>query len=159
LFGPERLSKIILVDQSPFLTSDPNWTQQELEDSGAIFTAQQVSEIVAALRSNEAEKITRQVIDRGVTRYATPEMKEWLIQCNLKMPRDLAGTLAYNHWHMDWRDLIPRINLPTLIITSRASGATSLKSQLWIHHQIKHSTVRSIRRSRGWPAFYVYRKS
>ena len=116
LFGPERLSKIILVDQSPFLTSDPNWTQQELEDSGAIFTAQQVSEIVAALRSNEAEKVTRQALHRMMTRQATPEMKEWLIQCNLKMPRDLAGTLAYNHWHMDWRDLIPRINLPTLII-------------------------------------------
>src|SRR6516165_7774334 len=38
LFGPERLSKIILVDQSPFLTSDPHWTQQELEDAGAIST-------------------------------------------------------------------------------------------------------------------------
>ena len=36
MFGPERLSKIILVDQSPFLTSDPDWTQPELEDSGAI---------------------------------------------------------------------------------------------------------------------------
>src|SRR6266403_2338545 len=31
LFGPERLSKIILVDQPPFVTSDPHWTQQELE--------------------------------------------------------------------------------------------------------------------------------
>jgi non-heme chloroperoxidase len=108
LFGPELLSKIILVDQSPFLTSDPNWTQQELEDSGAIFTAQQVFEIVAALRSNQAELVTRQGIDGIVTKYATAQMKEWLIQCTLKMPRHLAGTLAYNHWHMDWRDLIPR---------------------------------------------------
>src|SRR5260370_15241892 len=89
MFGPERLSKIILVDQSPFLTSDPGWTQQELEDSGAIFTAQQLSEIVAALKSNEAEKVTRLVIDRGVTRYATPEMKDRLIQFNLNIPLDL----------------------------------------------------------------------
>jgi hypothetical protein len=35
IFGPERLSQIILVDQSPFLTADPHWTQQELEDAGA----------------------------------------------------------------------------------------------------------------------------
>ena len=35
LFGPEHLSKIILVDQLPLVTSDPHWTQQELEDSGA----------------------------------------------------------------------------------------------------------------------------
>jgi non-heme chloroperoxidase len=138
LFGPERLSKIILVDESPFLTPDPNWTQQELEDSGAIFTAQQLFEVVAALRSKEAEYVTRQVIDRGVTQHATPELKEWIVQCNLKMPRHLAGTLAYNHWHMDWRDLIPRINLPTLIISGRAS-IIPWKSQEWIHRQIKGS--------------------
>jgi non-heme chloroperoxidase len=89
LFGPERLSKIISVDQSPFLTSDPHWTQQELEDSGAVFTAQQVFDTVAALRSKEAEQVIRQVIDRMVTQHATPEMKEWIVQCNLKMP----GTL------------------------------------------------------------------
>jgi non-heme chloroperoxidase len=153
LFGPGRLSKIILVDQSPFLTSDPNWTQQELEDSGALFTAQQVSEFVAALSSNEAEKVARLVIDRGVTQYATPEMKDWLIQCNLKMPRDLAGRLAYNHWHMDWRDLIPRINLPTLIISGRASGATPWKSQQWIHHQIKSSQLEVFEEAEGGQHF------
>ena len=38
LFGPERLSKIILVDQMPLVTSDPHWTQPELEDSGANLT-------------------------------------------------------------------------------------------------------------------------
>jgi non-heme chloroperoxidase len=91
LFGPERLSKIILVDQSPFLTSDPNWTQQELEDSGAVFTAQQVFDIVAALRSKEAENVTRQGIDGIVTKHATPEMKEWIVQCNLRRPGTLPG--------------------------------------------------------------------
>jgi alpha/beta hydrolase fold len=86
LFGRERLSKIILVDQSPFLTSNPHWIEQELEDSGAIFTAQQLFEIVAALRSKEAENVTRQVIDRGMTEHAAPEMKEWLVQCPCILP-------------------------------------------------------------------------
>jgi non-heme chloroperoxidase len=152
LFGPERLSKIILVDQSPFLTSDPHWTQQELEDSGAIFTAQQVFDRVAALRSEEAEQVIRQVIDRMVTQQATPEMKEWIVQCNLKMPRDLAGTLMYNHWHMDWRDLIPRINLPTLIISGRAS-LIPWKSQEWIHRQIKGSQFEVFEEAEGGQHF------
>ncbi len=152
LFGPERLSKIILVDQSPFLTSDPNWTQQELEDSGAIFTAQQVFDIVAALRSKEAENVTRQGIDGIVTKHATPEMKEWIVQCNLKMPGNLAGTLMYNHWHMDWRDLIPRIDLPTLIISGRAS-MIPWKSQAWIHRQIKGSQFEVFEEAEGGQHF------
>jgi non-heme chloroperoxidase len=152
LFGSERLSKIILVDQSPFLTSDPNWTQQELEDSGAGLTAQQVFDTVVAFRSKEAEQVTRKIIDGMVTQHATPEMKEWIVQCNLKMPRHLAGTLMYNHWHMDWRDLIPRINLPTLIVSGRAS-LVPWKSQEWIHRQINGSQFELFEEAEGGQHF------
>jgi non-heme chloroperoxidase len=152
LFGPERLSKIILVDQMPLVTSDPHWTQQELEDSGATLTAQQVFDSVADLRSKEAEQVTRQVIDGHVTKQATSEMREWIVQCNLKMPRDFAGTLMYNHCHTEWRDLIPRINLPTLIIGGRAS-AIPWKSQEWIHRQIKGSQFEVFEESEGGQHF------
>jgi non-heme chloroperoxidase len=152
LFGAEHLSKIILVDQPPFPTSDPHWTQQELEDSGAVTTAQQVFDTVAALRSREAEQVSRQVIDGFVTKQATREMREWIVQCNLKMPRDFAGTLMYNNCHTDWRDFIPRINLPTLIISGRAS-AMPWKSQEWIHRQIKGSQFEVFEESEGGQHF------
>jgi pimeloyl-ACP methyl ester carboxylesterase len=148
LFGPERLSKIILVDQSPILTSNPHWAQQELEDSGAPFTAQQVYEIIAALRSKEAEQVTRKAIDAMMTKHATSDLREWIVQCNLKMPRDLAGTLMYNHFLTDWRDLIPRINLPTLIISGRTS-VIPWKSQEWIHNQIKGSQFEVFEEAEG----------
>jgi non-heme chloroperoxidase len=152
LFGPERLAKIILVDQPPFITSNPHWTQQELEDSGAVCTAQQVSDGGAALRSKEGEQETRQIIDGMVTKHATSEVRRWMVQCNLKMPRDLAATLAYNNCHTDWRDLIPRINLPTLIISGRASGIP-WKSQEWIHRQIKGSQFEVFEESEGGQHF------
>ncbi len=152
LFGPERLSKIILVDQMPLVTSDPHWTQQELEDSGAVTTAQKVFDTVAALRSKEAEQVTREVIDGYVTKQATSEMREWIVQCNLKMPRDFAGTLMYNLCHTDWRDFIPRISLPTLIISGRAS-AMPWKSQEWIHRQIKGSQFEVFEESEGGQHF------
>jgi len=152
LFGTEHLSKIILVDQPPFPTSDPHWTQQELEDSGAVTTAQKVFDTVAALRSKEAEQVTREVIDGYVTKQATSEMREWMVQCNLKMPRDFAGTLMYNLCHTDWRDFIPRISLPTLIISGRAS-AMPWKSQEWIHRQIKGSQFEVFEESEGGQHF------
>jgi non-heme chloroperoxidase len=152
LFGPERLSKIILVDQAPFITADPHWTQQELEDSGAGLTAEQVFDNVAALRGDEAEQVTRQIIDGMVTRHATSEVREWIVQCNLKMPRPFAGTLYYNLCHTDWRDLVPRIKLPTLIISGRAS-AIPWKSQQWIHRQIKGSQFEVFEESEGGQHF------
>src|SRR5271165_2842423 len=81
LFGAEHLSKVVLVDQPPFVTSDPHWTQQELEEAGACLTVQQVFDTVAALRGKEAEQVTRQIIDGMVTRHATAEVREWIVQC------------------------------------------------------------------------------
>ena len=152
LFGAEHLSKIILVDQSPFLTSDPHWTQQEVEESGAGHTPQKVFDTIAALRGREAEQVTRQIIDGFLTQQATREMREWIVQCNLKMPRDLAGTLMYNLCHTDWRDVIPRIKLPALIISGRASGIP-WKSQEWIHRQIKGSQFEVFEESEGGQHF------
>lgn len=148
LFGPEHLSKIIVVDQSPFLTADPHWTQQEVEDSGAFDTPQKVFDTIAALRGKEVEQLTRQIIDGMLTRHATSEVREWMVRCNLKMPRPLAGTLLYNLCHTDWRDVIPRINLPALIISGRASGIP-WKSQEWIHRQIKGSQFEVFEESEG----------
>src|SRR6516225_6416816 len=152
LFGPERLSKIILVDQSPFLTLNPHWAQQELEDSGAFLTAQQSFGTVAPLRGEEAEQEIRQMIDGMLTKHAKPEIREWIVQCNLKMPRDLAATLAYNHNHTDWRDLVPRIKLPTLIISGRASKIP-WKSQDWIHRQIQGSQFEVFEEAEGGKHF------
>jgi pimeloyl-ACP methyl ester carboxylesterase len=152
LFGAERLSKIILVDQSPFLISNPHWTQQELEDSGAFLTAQQVFDTVAALRGEEAEQVTRQIMDGMVTRHATSEVREWIVQCTLKMPRPFAGTLLYNLCHTDWRDLVPRIKLPALIISGRAS-IIPWKSQDWIHRQIQGSQFEVFEEAEGGKHF------
>jgi non-heme chloroperoxidase len=84
LFGPERLSKIILVDQAPFITSNPHWTQEELEDSGAGPTAQQVCDTVAALRGEKAEQETRQMIDGMLTNHEM-DFHFSLILSNLRM--------------------------------------------------------------------------
>jgi non-heme chloroperoxidase len=111
-----------------------------------------VFDFVAALRSKEAEQVTRQNIDTMVTKHATSEVREWIVQCTLKMPRDLAATLVYNHAHADWRDLIPRINLPTLIITGRAS-IIPWKSQEWIHRQIQGSQFEVFEEAEGGKHF------
>ena len=76
MFGLERLSKIILVDQSPFLTLNPHWEQQELEDSGAFLTAQQVFDAVPPLGNEEAEQETRKMIDGMLTGQAKSETRD-----------------------------------------------------------------------------------
>jgi non-heme chloroperoxidase len=96
LFGPERLSKIILVDQPPLVTSDPHWTPQELEEAGATLTAQQVFDTVAALRGKEAEQVTRQIMDGMVTRRLRLERIEKYGSFCPRIPLDHSSGHSYD---------------------------------------------------------------
>lgn len=56
-----------------------------------------------------------------LTPGASTELREWLTRQSLLAPRAFAAKLLRNHACQDWRDLIPRITLPALVIGGRAS--------------------------------------
>ncbi len=152
LFGEERLSKLVLVDQMPFITANPIWTEAEMENSGAIFNPQSLYDTINALSGSAGDETTRGFIGGMVTAAISEEEKEWIIQRNFRLPRAEAATLLYNHSTQDWRDLIPRINLPTLVVGGRVS-LIPWKSQVWIHEQILGSKLEIFEEAEGGQHF------
>jgi pimeloyl-ACP methyl ester carboxylesterase len=135
LFGPERLSKLLLIDQMPMITSNPAWPEEERVNSGAIFNPQSMYETINALAGPDGVETTRGFIGNMVTKSIPEEDKAWIIERNLRMPRQYASTLLYNHATQDWRDLIPRLQLPTLVVGGRVS-VVPWQSQQWVAEQI-----------------------
>src|ERR1700737_5291699 len=123
LFGADRLGKIVLIDQSPMLTSNPAWTPEEREAAGSMYTPAALWETANALAGPDGEAFARAFIGSTVTRNCPEDVKEWIIQCSSRMARKDAATLLLNHGCQDWRDIIPRIRLPTLVIAGRGSPA------------------------------------
>ena len=152
LFGADKLSKLILVDQMPFITSNPAWSEEELEASGAIFTPQALYDTINALSGPDGAETTKGFIGGMVTSAISEEEKNWIIERNFRMSRDHAATLLYNHSTQDWRDTIPRINIPTLIISGRVS-LVPWKSQVWIHEQIAGSQLEIFEEEEGGQHF------
>lgn len=148
LFGSDEIDRLILVDQSPLHTSRSHWHNQELEESGATVTCEQLNAAVRALESDEAEEFTRNSLAAMVTAAMTNEQFEWMVQCNLRCPRSIAATLLYNQFHMDWRDQIVRIRKPTLIIGGRKSYIP-WKSQVWINQSIPGSELEIFEEAEG----------
>ena len=135
MYGPERLSKLLLIDQMPMITSNPAWSEQERIDSGAIFNPQSLYETINALAGPDGVETTKGFIGSMLTKSAPQEEKDWIIERNLTMPRQYAATLLYNHSTQDWRDLIPRLELPALVVGGRVS-TVPWRSQEWIAKQI-----------------------
>ena len=152
LFGAQNLSKLILVDQMPFITSNSGWSPEELEASGAIFDPETLYGTINALVGPDATAVTEGFIGGMVTEAIPAEEKAWIIERNFTLPRAHAATLLYNHSTQDWRDVIPRINIPTLIVSGRVS-MVPWKSQAWIHEQIAGSQLEIFEENEGGQHF------
>lgn len=152
LFGADRLARIILVDQSPHMTSDPAWTTAETEVAGPLFSPESAYETCDALAGSQGEATTRELIGSMLTKNCPDDVKEWIMQCNFRMTRKDASTLMLNHAFQDWRDVIPRLNLPTLVVGGRVS-AIPWKSVEWTSQQIKGAQLEIFEEDEGGSHF------
>jgi len=152
LFGPDRVAKLILVDEPPFLTTNPAWSEAEREAAGAAFDLKTVLNTYNTLVGPSGETITTTLVSNMLTKEIAQEEKAWIIEQNLRLPRRYAAALMYNHCAQDWRDVIPRINVPTLIIGGKVS-VVPWKSQVWIHDQIPNSELVLFEESEGGQHF------
>jgi pimeloyl-ACP methyl ester carboxylesterase len=152
LFGADRLGKIVLIDEPPMLTSNPAWTAEEHEAAGSVHTPASLWDTANALGGPDGEAAARALIGGMVTRNCPEDVKEWMIQCNLRMARKDAATLLLNHGCQDWRDIIPRITLPTLVIAGRGSPAP-WKSIAWTANQIPGAQLEIFEENEGGSHF------
>lgn len=152
LFGSDRLARIILVDEPPHLTSNPAWKPAETEAAGPIFSPESAYDTCNALVGPDGEETTRALIGGMLTKNCPKDVKEWIFQCNFRMTRRDASTLLFNHAFQDWRDVIPRITLPTLVIGGRVSPIP-WKSQDWIAQQIKGAQLEIFEEEEGGSHF------
>ncbi|MBW2430710.1 MAG: alpha/beta hydrolase [Deltaproteobacteria bacterium] len=152
LFGSDRLARIILVDEPPHLTSNPAWTPAETEAAGPIFSPESAYDTCNALVGSDGEETTRALIGGMLTKNCPEDVKEWIFQCNFRMTRRDASALLFNHAFQDWRDVIPRITLPTLAIGGRVSPIP-WKSQDWIAQQIKGAQLEIFEEEEGGSHF------
>ncbi|PYM06711.1 MAG: alpha/beta hydrolase [Candidatus Rokuibacteriota bacterium] len=148
LWGADRLAKLVLVDQMPMITADPAWSPEEKDDAGAIFDPTSLYATIDKLAGPEGAKTTGGFIGAMFTKTYPRDDLAWVVTQNLKMPREYAAALLLNHSSQDWRRLIPRITVPTLVVGGRVS-VVPWKSQVWVHNQIRGSRLEIFEENEG----------
>lgn len=141
LFTGRRIAKLVLVDQPAVLSADHTWDEGRAAEVGAIFTAAAVFDIAAALRGPDGAANSADLVSTMKTSAMTAEDFEWIMENNLKLPRRHGGTLLIDHVAADWRDVLPRIDVPTLVIGGAVSVFPASGIQ-WIASQIPGATLR-----------------
>ena len=136
LFGAERLSRLILVDEAAAVTGNPSWPQEEREALDCLFPgpinlAEQYHKVLTATDAEATADLLAGMFTAEVAR----EDLLWIAAENIKLPPIHAANLVYHHAIIDWRDVIPTIRLPTLVVGGRASIFPA-HMQEWIAEQI-----------------------
>lgn len=152
LFRAKRIAKIVLVDEPPVVVANPGWSAEERWTAGGIMEPDDLYRFADRLSGPDGADATREMIFSMVTPAMPEAEKNWLLDVNLQFPRALAARLLINNATQDWRDTIPTITVPTLVISGRASQVP-WQSQQWIHRQIEGSRFEIFEREEGGSHF------
>jgi non-heme chloroperoxidase len=140
LFGQKRLRSIILVEQMVCYLKQPDWSEDECRNYGAISSFEEAQSLLAKLTGPKGEDATR-VFLRGKFSESLPDDKfeEILADC-LKLPRPAAAQLLWSVMTGDFRDILSTITVPTLCIGGTQSFLP-LECVSWLGSQIPVAEV------------------
>ena len=130
LFGPEKLRKLVIVDQAPMVAALPGWSDAEKKRYGCLLPdVQSVAGFCDMVRATSTIDGTMGIL-KGMFTAAMPDTDlRWIAEENLKMPRAAAADLLFDHCLNDWRDVIERHGLPhSSSVDARASSRPSRRS-------------------------------
>ena len=147
-YGEDRLAGLVIDDQPPAMTLLEHESDVARKHAGAIFPWPQLNATCAELSGPKGAAARRQMIGAMLSNRISKVDRDWILGENDKFPSQHAATLLFNSSTQDWRDLIPRITLPTLIIGGEGSVVPP-ESQRWIHSQLRRSQVEILPSDQG----------
>jgi pimeloyl-ACP methyl ester carboxylesterase len=131
------IKKLVLVDEPANLVIDPNWPEGKAEGLAAIFTPDAVFNTAYDMTT-----ATPPLIKSMFSSSISEEDYSWTMEQNWKITDKNAAMLLTDHAFNDWSDVLPRINIPTLVIAGELSILPAAGVE-WVASQIpgaKHYT-------------------
>ncbi|KAF4965207.1 hypothetical protein FSARC_6969 [Fusarium sarcochroum] len=110
------IKRLVLVDQPAHFVINPTWTEDKTKQQGAIFPPDAVYQTAEGMTA-QAPPLVKSMFTSNISE----DDYNWVMEHNLKMSDANAGTLLIDHSFKDWRDVLPRINIPALVIGGELS--------------------------------------
>lgn len=118
LFGTERITAALFVDQSPWqmYAADGSWRL----GSNGLFSDAGLADLCASLRHDPAG-CHLGTVKACLTRSATPEEEAFFVGESSKAPSWFLAKLMADHNSLDWRATLPLVTCPALVIAGKRS--------------------------------------
>lgn len=152
LHGLDRIASLVLVDQPSVVALSPWIDPAEGPQVGAILDFQGVEGFVSGVMGPDQETVRGDFLRQMLTPDITTDDFAWLHRENLLLPMPWGARLLQDHALQDWRDVLPHLTVPTLVIGGEVSHVDA-GSQRWIAGQIPDAEVVVLDRANGGAHF------
>ncbi|TXS38830.1 alpha/beta fold hydrolase [Streptomyces sp. OR43] len=120
-YGSGRIRRLVAVDQPAAVAAVPWLTPEEQRDSGAIFGVADLLELGAALAGPDGGRVRDDFVRGMFSGDPDGDLIAFVME-EIKSTPSFAGVpLLYDHCAQDWRDVLPRVDVPTLVIGCEGS--------------------------------------
>tara|TARA_B100000161_G_scaffold216769_1_gene161745 strand:+ start:358 stop:1197 length:840 start_codon:yes stop_codon:yes gene_type:complete len=153
LYGPSKVERLVLVDQAPCMLPHADWEAEEKSHYGCFYEDSSGVDEFAAVVNDSTDLASTVELLKGLFNPCYPEDSLRMVaEENIKFPREHASELLRDTAFGDWRDVIERIELPTLVIGGETSMFPSA-SQQWISSKITGSRLEIFTEAEGGSHF------
>lgn len=140
LFGASRVRQLVFVDQPAAVVATPWMAPDEQEASGAILPVDGLTALVAQIHGDETGAVVRAFVRSMFSGHVPAPLWTFVAEEIARMPRHAAVPLLFDHATQDWRDILSRIDRPTLVLGADGSHVAAA-SQRYIASLIPESTL------------------
>ncbi|MFE6870903.1 alpha/beta fold hydrolase [Kitasatospora sp. NPDC057692] len=115
-YGTGRIRRLVVVDQPAAVAAVPWMTEAEQRESGAIFDVAGLLELGAALAGPDGAEVRETFVRSMFSGNTDPEVLAFVTGQIRATPAYAGVPLLFDHCAQDWRDVLPRIDVPTLVL-------------------------------------------
>jgi pimeloyl-ACP methyl ester carboxylesterase len=134
-YGTDRLRRFIAVDQPSAVAAVPWMTAEQQAESGAIFDVAALVALGEGLHGPGGSEVRDGFVRSMFSGETDPEILSFVLAELDTVPPYVGVPLLFDHCAQDWRDVLPRIDIPTLVIGCDGSHVDP-SSQRYIAEQI-----------------------
>lgn len=136
LFGNDRISKLVCVDQSPAQYIGPDWKWGQ----NGCYDVESFVRLCGDLTYNERGAAEGTV--HGCT-FHEPEEKDvqFLADEIMKCPSKVKIEIMRDHTNLDWRDFLPYISIPTLVLVAKNSAVFPWQGSAYVAEAVPNSQL------------------
>ncbi|VVJ21921.1 Hydrolase [Amycolatopsis camponoti] len=133
--GTGRIRRFVAVDQPAAVAAVPWMSAGEQADSGAIFDVGALVALGESLHGPQGGTAGRDFVRSMFSGEPDPAVWAFVEQEIRSTPAYAGVPLLWDHCAQDWRDVLPRLDVPTLVLACDGSHV-SVGSQRFIAEQV-----------------------